>query len=93
MRRDVRLLSDAELAARERTPVGGSDGSTGVIMDALWTTAGEVRISNQLLSDRFAVDLPLAPRMRRARFWLRVRTIRLRERVATWIAPWLRDHE
>jgi hypothetical protein len=57
------------------------------------TTAGEVRISNQLLSDRFAVDPPLAPRMRRARFWLRVRTIRLRERVATWIAPWLCDEE
>jgi hypothetical protein len=53
------------------------------------TIAGEVRISNQLLSGRFE-SRPLRGAAR-ARFWLRHRATRSRERIALWIAPWLWD--
>lgn len=67
------------------------EGMMAVKIPVVRTTAGEIRISNQLLSDRFATDGPPLARLVRARFWLRVRAIRSRSRIAEWIAPWLGD--
>jgi hypothetical protein len=65
------------------------EGTMAVEISSVKTTAGEVRISNQMLSGRFE-RRPLRG-VARARFWLRFRAIRSRERVALWIAPWLWD--
>jgi hypothetical protein len=65
------------------------EGTMAVEIPSVRTTVGEVRISEQLLSDRFE-SRPLRG-VARARFWLRFRTARSRERIALWIAPWLWD--
>lgn len=54
--------------------------------------AGEIRISDQLLSGRFTAPKPPSRRLR-VRSWLRNRAIQPRDRVAVWIAPWLDDRD
>jgi len=81
---------EAELMRELRAGRELPEGTMAVKIPVVRTTAGEIRISNQLLYDRFAYRPPRA-RLVRARFWLRVRAIRSRGRIAEWIAPWLRD--